>query len=599
MAADTIPARFYAQGLAHPDLPAYFTRRGGAWQPATWREYNDQVRTASRALMALGLQPGQGVCILGSNRPEWTIIAFAAMAAAGVPAGIYTTCSPPEVQYIVDHAEAPIIVVEDRGQYDKLRRDAGAGAAGLRHIVLMQGAAAVADDPRVLTWEAFLARADAVPEAAAAERLSELGEEDNATYIYTSGTTGPPKAVMLSHKNLVWTTGVLSSLIEIRASDRLLSYLPLSHIAEQMLSMHGPACFGAAIYFAEALERVPDNLKEVQPTVFFGVPRIWEKFHAAVGARLSQVTGTKRTLFQWASGVARRYHALATRGRPVPLTLRLQYQLAQRLVFAKLKTALGLGSARVCVSGAAPIAAHVLEFFTGLDIVVTEVYGQSEDCGPTTLNIPGATKLGSVGRPIPGLDVRLAEDGEILIRGHSVFKGYYKDPVATAEALQDGWLHSGDLGAFDSDGFLNITGRKKEIIITAGGKNIAPKNIEAALKESPLIEEAVIIGDRRKFLGALVALDRPAAAKWLAGQGHSADEPLHENPLLLAELAQWVEKSGEQFARVEQVRKFKLLPRSLSADHGELTPTLKLKRKVIEKEWGPLIETMYAEPSEP
>jgi long-chain acyl-CoA synthetase len=402
---------------------------------------------------------------------------------------------------------------------------------------------------------------------------------------------------MLSHKNILWTAEVLSPLINITPSDRMLSYLPLSHIAEQMLSMHGPACFGHSIYFAEALERVPDNLKEVQPTIFFGVPRIWEKFHAAVAARLNQVTGTKRKLFDWASGVARRYHALANLARPVPFGLRLQYRLAQRLVFGKLKRALGLGDARSCVSGAAPIAAHVLEFFSGLDIVVGEVYGQSEDCGPTTLNVTGATKFGSVGRPIPGLEVRLAEDGEILVRGPSVFKGYYKDPAATAEALQDGWLHSGDLGAFDADGFLSITGRKKEIIITAGGKNIAPKNIEAALKESPLIEEAVVIGDRRKFLSALVAIDRAAAAKWLEAQGQRADEPLHDNPLLLAELTRWVEKSGEQFARVEQVRKFKVLPRSLSADHGELTPTLKLKRKNIEKAWVALIDAMYDEAS--
>jgi len=591
VAADTIPARFFSQGQAHPDAPAYFVRQDGAWRPTRWREYNDQVRTAARALIALGLQPGQGVCILAYNRAEWAITAFAAMAAGGVPAGIYTTCSPVEVQYIVAHAEAPVIVVEDRAQYDKVREQRER-LPGLHHIVLMTGAAPDGD-PLALSWSDFLARADAVPREALEQRLSGLHEDDTTTYIYTSGTTGPPKAVMLSHKNILWTTEVLSPLIDIAPSDRLLSYLPLSHIAEQMLSMHGPACYGHMIYWAEALERVPDNLKEVQPTVFFGVPRIWEKFHAAVSGRLSQVTGTKKKLFGWASGVARRYHALATRSRPVPLALRAQYKLAQRLVFGKLKTALGLGSARACVSGAAPIAAHVLEFFAGLDVVVAEVYGQSEDCGPTTLNIPGATKFGSVGRPIPGLEVRIGEDGEVLVRGHSVFKGYFKDPAATAEALQDGWLQSGDLGAFDEAGFLTITGRKKEIIITAGGKNIAPKNLEAALKDNPLIEEAVVIGDRRKFLSALLALDRAAAAKWLAGQGQPAGEPLHENAALLAEVGRWVEKSGEQFARVEQVRKFKLLPRSLSADHGELTPTLKLKRKVIEKQWAPLIEAMY------
>lgn len=593
MVTDTIPARFFAQAHAHPDGPAYHVRRGGAWQSVSWRDYAAQVRRAARALVALGLAPGQGVCLLGYNRPEWVITAFAAIAAGGVPAGIYTTCSPVEVQYIVHHAEAPVVLVEDRAQYDKLRQQRD-NLPGLKFIVLMDGAPAI-DDPMVLAWDAFLAAGDRVPDAAVDERGRGLAEDDTATYIYTSGTTGPPKAVMLTHRNILWTAETLSSLIEIRPQDSLLSYLPLSHIAEQMLSMHGPACYGHSVYFAEALERVPDNLKEVQPTIFFGVPRIWEKFHAAVSARLSQVTGPKKRLLGWAMGVARRYHALTMIGRPVPATLGWQYRLAQRLVFRKLKTALGLGRARMCVSGAAPIAAHVLEFFTGLDILVREVYGQSEDCGPTTLNVHGATKLGTVGRPIPGLEVRLADDGEILVRGPSVFKGYYKDPAATAEALQDGWLHSGDLGSFDADRFLSITGRKKEIIITAGGKNIAPKNIEAALKESPLVEEAVVIGDRRKFLSALLAIDRAAAAKWLEGQGQPAAEPLHESPALLAELTKWVDKVGEQFARVEQVRKFRLLPRSLSQEAGELTPTLKLKRRVIDKNWSALIEGMYAD----
>ena len=594
MIADTIPARLFAQGRSRPGAPAYFVRRGGDWQATSWGEYAAQVREAARAMLALGLAPGQGVCLLGYNRPEWTISAFAAIAAGGVPAGIYTTCSPGEVQYVVHHAEAPIVVVEDRAQYDKLRQKRDE-LPGLVAIVLMQGAPAIPDDPRVLTWEAFLARAAEVPEAALDERTRSLKEDDTATYIYTSGTTGPPKAVMLSHRNILWTTETLTDTIKMSADDRMLSYLPLSHIAEQMLSMHGPACFGHAIYFAEALERVPDNLKEVQPTVFFGVPRIWEKFHAAVAGRLAQVQGTKKRLFAWAAGVARRHHSLAMEGRPIPTLLGLQYGLAQRLVFRKLKRALGLGRARSCVSGAAPIARHVLDFFVGLDVVVREVYGQSEDCGPTTLNTEAATRLGTVGRPIPGLEVRLAEDGEILVRGPSVFKGYFKDPAATAEALQDGWLHSGDLGAFDADRFLSITGRKKEIIITAGGKNIAPKNIEAALKESPLIEEAVVIGDRRKFLSALLALDRPAVIKWLEAQGRPAQEPLHEDPSVLAEVSRAVERCNEQFARVEHVRKFRVLPRSLSADHGELTPTLKLKRRVIEAKWSALLDDMYAE----
>jgi long-chain acyl-CoA synthetase len=400
---------------------------------------------------------------------------------------------------------------------------------------------------------------------------------------------------MLSHAALLWTGDMLARLFAYTPNDSMVSYLPLSHIAEQMFSIYGPATCGIQIYFAQALEKLPDNLKEAQPTIFFGVPRIWEKFHAAVRGKLAQATGVKKRLVEWSMAVARRVRALQNRGEALPTLLGLQYALAQRLVFRKLKAALGLGRATLCVSGAAPIAPEVLEFFTGLDIVVYEVYGQSEDCGPTSINLPGQTRFGTVGKPMPGLEVRLAEDGEILVRGGSLFKGYFKEPAATAETLIDGWLHSGDLGAFDADGFLHITGRKKEIIITAGGKNIAPRNIEAALKNHPLVEEAVVIGDRRKYLGALLTL-QPTAAAWLREHGHGEPEgPLHEHPALLAELGRWVESVNRDFARVEHVRKFRVLPRSLTQEHGELTPTLKLKRRVIDRNWAEQIESMFTD----
>lgn len=586
--ADSIPSRFFDQGRKQPDLPAAHLRKDGAWQTLSWREYTDLARRIARALIALGVQQRQATCILGFNRVEWVTFAIGTQAAGGVPAGIYTTCSPGEVQYIIAHAEAAVVLVEDAVQFAKIAAERER-LPGLRHVVLMQGA--VVDDPLALTWEQFLARGDAVPDAAVDERLRAIEPEDPATYIYTSGTTGPPKAVMLGHRTVLWTAGALAGLVTYAPDDCLLSYLPLSHIAEQMLSVYIPITTGTHIYFAEALERVPDNLKEVQPTVFFGVPRIWEKFHAAVRGRLAQVTGARKRLIEWAMGVARRVHAHRNRGEAPSTVLALQYGLAQRLVFRKLKTALGLGRVKYCSSGAAPIARDILEFFTGLDIVIYEVYGQSEDCAPTSINVPGHTRFGTVGRPLPGVEVRLAEDGEILVRGPNLFTGYYKDPAATAETLIDGWLHSGDLGSFDADGYLSITGRKKEIIITAGGKNIAPKNIEAALKNHPLVEEAVVIGDRRRFLAALLTLQGPAAAAWMTEHGHIG-EP-HSHPELLAELERWVEVVNRDFARVEHVRKFKVLPRSLTQEDGELTPTLKLKRRVIDRNWSDQIESMY------
>ena len=588
--ADSIPSRFFAQGRTRPEDPAAHVRKDGAWQAMSWAAYTGLARRVARALIALDFAPGQATCILGFNRVEWVTFALGAQAAGGAPAGIYTTCSPVEVQYIVQHAEAAIVLVEDAAQFAKIAAERERLPL-LRHVVLMAGAAV--DDPLALTWEQFLARGDAVPDAAVDERVRGIQEDDTATYIYTSGTTGPPKAVMLSHGALLWTADTISRLMAFTHRDSMVSYLPLSHIAEQLISIYGPVTLGTQVYFAEALERLPDNLKEVQPTIFFGVPRIWEKFHAAVRGKIAQATGVKKHLLEWAMGVARRVHALRNRSEPLPALLGLQYGLAQRLVFRKLKAALGLGRAQVCVSGAAPIAPEVLEYFTGLDIVVYEVYGQSEDCGPTCINIPGQTRFGAVGKPLPGLEVRLADDGEILVRGRSLFKGYFKEATATAETLIDGWLHSGDLGSFDADGFLHITGRKKEIIITAGGKNIAPRNIEAALKNHPLVEEAVVIGDRRKFLGALLTL-QPSAEAWLRERGHAPAGAVHEHPELLAELGRWVEAVNRDFARVEHVRKFRVLPRSLSQEQDELTPTLKLKRRVIDRNWSEQIEGMFA-----
>ena len=592
MPHDSVPARFFAQSDTRGLSPAVFTREGGAWQPLSWADYGALVRRVGRSLIALGVEHGQATCILGFNRLEWVVFALATMAVGAVPAGIYTTCSPTETQYIIDHAEAAVILVENREQYAKVVQERH-NLPRLKYIVLMRGAT-IDGDPMALTWDDFLARGETTPTHAVDERTRQIQGDDSACYIYTSGTTGPPKAVMLSHRNCVWTIETVGKIHEFTPEDCTLSYLPLSHIAEQVFTIHGPAVLGIRVYFAEALEKVPDNLKEVQPTLFFGVPRIWEKFHAAVNARLGQVTGGKRPLLDWARGVASRVHAHHNRGKQPPALLAFQYALAQKLVLGKLRTALGLGRVKVCSSGAAPIGAEVLEFFTGLDINIREVYGQSEDNGPTSVNLPGATKYGTVGKPLPGVDVRLGEDGEILVRGPNVFKGYYKDQAATDACLIDGWLHSGDLGAFDSDGFLLITGRKKEIIITAGGKNIAPKNIEAALKNHPLIEEAVVIGDRRHFISALLTLDGPAAAKWLADHGKTAAGPLQDDPDVLAEVSRGVDKANQEFARVEQVRKFRVLPRSLSLEHGELTPTLKVKRRVVDRNWAALIESMYA-----
>ena len=595
MASDTIISRFINQAKVRPDAPAYHVRTEDGWKATSWKTYVDEVKTAGRALLTLGAGGAQTegqscVCILGFNRPEWAIFDIAAMAVGAAPAGIYTTCSPTEVAYIVGHTEASVVLVEDHEQWEKIKQERG-NLPKLRHVVLMKGADAI-DDPMVLTWDTFLAKAAETDVSQVDACVEALKPHDLGTLIYTSGTTGPPKGVMLSHENLAWTSQNAVDMNELSPEDCSLSYLPLSHIAEQMFSVHVPATVGSQIYFAESIPKVPDNLKEVRPTVLFAVPRIWEKFYTGISAKLALATGFKAKLVGWARNTGTQVSALHNEGREPTGWLKFKYNFFRKKVFMPLREALGLDRAKTCVSGAAPISEEIIRFFASLDIIVHEVYGQSEDTGPTSFNTKGATRFGSVGKALKGIEVKIAEDGEIVVKGPNVFLGYYKEPEATAEALVDGWLLSGDLGKFDDDGYLFITGRKKDIIITAGGKNIAPKNIEAALKDLAVIGEAVVIGDRRKFLSVLISLDPDEAAA--AAKEHGVDlDVLHEHAPLIEAINAHVDLVNKDLARVEQIKKFKIVKRSFSIEGGELTPTLKVKRKKVNENYSTDIESMY------
>jgi len=592
--ADTIPKRFFDQVQKQAGRSAYLVKRNGVWKAATWNEYGAQVSQAARALVALGFEPGQRVCILGFNRPEWVILDLAAMCAGGAPAGIYTTCSPDEVQYIVSHAEAPLVLVENEMQWQKLEKKRDA-LPGLKYVVFMGGTTppkSPEGGPTLFSWEDFLARGSAVQEKEIHARVEALKPDGVATLIYTSGTTGPPKAVMLTHDNLAWTSRMLAEVTKNGPSARTLSYLPLSHIAEQMVTIHGPITAGGTVYYAESIDKLADNIKECRPTLFFGVPRIWEKFHAAIEGKMKQATGAKARIAKWARGVGAEVSALRARGGEPTGMLAIEHRIATRLVFGPLKEALGLDQASCLVSGAAPIGKEVIAFFASLDLGIQEIYGQSEDSGPTSFNVPGRTKLGSVGPVLPGVDVKIAEDGEILVKGRNVFPGYLKDAAATRDTItEDGWLRTGDLGRFDEEGFLFITGRKKEIIITAGGKNITPKNIEELVKLCPLVAEVVVIGDRRKFLSALVWLEPDATKKWMAERG-ATGEP-QTNADVRAEVQRAIDAANEKLAKVEQVKKFSIQARPLSIETGELTPTLKVKRNKVAASFAAEIDAMY------
>jgi long-chain acyl-CoA synthetase len=572
------------------DHPAYYVKQASTWHPTTWRQYADEVRSVGKSLMALGLDAGDRVSILGFNRPEWVLMDVGAMAIGSVPAGIYTTNSPAECQYIIEHSESPVVLVENHDQWAKINevRDQ---LPSLRHVVLMMGADAI-DDDLVLTWDDFLAKGADVADEDFDARLEAIELDDPATLIYTSGTTGPPKAVMLSHDNLAWTADTGVPAFGLNASDRCLSYLPLSHIAEQMFTIHIPATIGGAVYYAESVEKLADNIKEVRPTYFAGVPRVWERFYAGVTEQLGHATGAKAKIAEWAMGVGRNANALRMRGDEPSGMLAAQEKVADTLVLSKVRQALGLDECRTFITAAAPISTEIQEFFSAF-FVLNEIYGQSEDCGPTAMTQPGKTKFGTVGPAFPEVDVRIADDGEIVVKGRNVFLGYFKDEAATKETLIDGWLQSGDLGEFDDDGFLTITGRKKDIIITAGGKNVAPKNLESGLKNHALISEAVVIGDRRKYLTCVVTLDDDAAAAYM--EKHGLSGPAHESAEIHGEIEAAVDRLNADLARVEQIKKFTILARPLSIEGGELTPTLKVKRNKVAEHFSTEIEAMYAD----
>jgi long-chain acyl-CoA synthetase len=584
--ADTIPSRLL--GRAQETTPAYATRGEAGWETRTWQQYVAEVRTAARALIAHGVGPGDVVCILGFNRPEWTILDLAAMCIGAAPAGIYTTSPADDIRYILGNSDCKLILVENLAHLATVN-SVRADVPSVQHVVLM----APATSETATSWTAFLDRASEVPGEEIDRRVAGLGDDQLGTLIYTSGTTGFPKGVMLSHKNLAWTADTAKDMACIGPSDSCLSYLPLSHIAEQMFSIHVHVTTGGTISFARSLETLKDDLVEVRPTIFFGVPRVWEKFHAAISGKLAGATGLKKWLVAQARAAGAEASAELNAGREPGGLLALRYALFSKLIFSKLKPAIGLGRARLCVSGAAPISKDVLDFFGSLDIRIHEVYGQSEGSGPTSFSLPGKNRIGTVGPALPGAEVRVLDDGEICLRGPNVFLGYLKDPTATAETVIDGWLHSGDLGSFDADGYLSITGRKKEILVTSGGKNIAPVRVEAALKQHPLVGEAVAIGDRRHFLSALITLEPGAAARFAEAHGVAVDR-VAISPELVAEIQRAVDAANGKLAQVEHVRKFTVLPRELTVADGELTPSLKLKRRVITKNWAKEIEAMYA-----
>jgi long-chain acyl-CoA synthetase len=455
---------------------------------------------------------------------------------------------------------------------------------------VMEGEAAGAG---TIAWADLLGRGDATHEKEVARRTAAVTGADVATLIYTSGTTGAPKAVMLTQGNLAFIAEKAQEILPVGPGDRLISYLPLSHIAEQVVSHLLSIATGAAVFFAESLEKLPENLREVKPHVFLGVPRVWEKIQAGIQAAGAQASPLKRRIASWARGVGLAGGYADQQGRSRPWS----YPIADRLVFSKVRARLGFDEARMLVVSAAPIAKETLDFFQSLGLPIMEVYGMSECTGPATMSIPSRYRLGRAGYAIPGTELRAAEDGEILMRGPHVFKGYYKNEAATRETLDaSGWLHSGDVGEIDAEGFLRVTDRKKELIITSGGKNIAPQHLEGKLKQIGAVSQAVAIGDRRPYVVALLTVDpaRVAAEAEKAGSPARTPDAAARCPVFKAYVEKQVEEANRGLARYESIKRIALLPQELTVESGELTPTLKLKRRVILERYRDVVEALYS-----
>ncbi len=561
----TIGALWHKAVAEGRSKPAYLAEEADGWREVSWEEAARRVEDIAFGLLALGLKKGDVFGIMAPTRLEWALVDFALARVGAVTAPIYATSSASDCAYMLGLVEAIGVFVDE----------------GCRPLVPAL--------PHVLSLEALeelekRGRAYREQHPDALERAeAEIGEEDLFTFIYTSGTTGAPKACMILHRNYYSMAATVDLLEDFTLEDDLmLLYLPLAHNFGRLQHLLG-AYEGYTIAFLADPYAAAEALPSVRPTVFPSVPRLYEKVHTRIQGQFDSATGLRRRLVDWALRVGYEASPYKQRDEPLPGGLALRHRIADRLVYSKVKDRLG-GRLRIAISGGAPLAPEIAEFFLALDILILEGYGLSECTTACSVNLPGQVKFGTVGKPLPGFEVKTAEDGEILIRSDTIFAGYYRDDEATREVLDaDGWLHSGDIGQIDDDGFLRITDRKKDIIVTAGGKNLAPQNLENALKSAKLVSQALVIGDRRPFVVALVALDEEEAAGKPAEELHAAVQEI-------------VEGVNRNRSRHEQIKRFAIVPRDFSADEGEVTPTMKLKRRVVEQNFAGEIEELYAGP---
>ena len=593
--AESFPSLFFQQVEAKKDRVALRRKEHGIWKRMTWKDYGDRVREAAAGLLALGLEPGDRVAILGENRPEWLVCHLAIMSIGGVTCGVYSTSAPEQVAYVVGHSESKVLFADNEEQVDKVLQVLP--KLSLKQVVVWDPKGLWGfSHPDILFFDEFMGQGRAYLRdnpAGISRRMEAIHPQDTAMMIYTSGTTGPPKGAMITHHNILSITNSFMSAVPFYEKDEMLSYLPLAHIYENLISLFQAVKGGGTVNFVESSDTLAQNLREVSPTVFASVPRIWEKFASAVEIRMADSTLFKRTLYRLAVLVGLRFVRTRRRTRERFLWSLLYWPL-YGLVLHHLKRQLGLDRVRYAVCAAAPASPELFEYFNALGVPLREGYGQTESTGVIALQRIDRPRWGYVGEPVPGMEVKIGEDGEILTRGAGVFKGYFKDPELTASTIKDGWLHTGDVGTLE-EGFIKILDRKKDIIITAGGKNITPAFIENKLKFSPYIQDAVVIGERRKYLVALILIDEDNVTKY--AQDHripfTTFADLTQNPEIRKLVESEVSKVNKTLSQVETIKKFELLPRRFYEEDGDVTPTKKVKRRFLEKRYSDLIQKMY------
>ena len=596
MPADTLAAMFWSRVEKSAERPAQMLKQDGVWKTLTWREVGEAVREVALGLIALGRQKGDAVALLSASRAEWVQADFAIFSAGCITVPVYPTYPPDLIAYVVNDSASRTIIVEDPAQLAKVL-EARDKMPGLEHIVVMTGYDATQPPKMVHTWQMLrrLGReAVSTHDSTLKERVAATKPGDLASIVYTSGTTGPPKGVMQTHANHIAAQRNSESAAPCEEGWVHLLFLPLAHSFARLESFLG-VYRGLCTAFAENLEKVGDNLREVRPHFICSVPRVFEKVYAKILAGVEAGSPVKQKIFHWAIGVGREVSRHQQRGQPLPPGLKIKRALAHKLVFSKLHAALG-GRLQWAISGGAPLSRDIAEFFHAAGILILEGYGLTETCPAGTFNRPTKFKFGSVGQPLDNVEIKIAADGEILIRGANVAKGYLKQPDATAEVFEpSGWFHSGDIGRIDEDGFVFITDRKKDLIVTAGGMNIAPQNIENMLKADPFISQAMVYGDRKPYPVALITINPEELTKFAREHGIVATDPgvIVKHPTVLERIGRTVEEKNSQLQSYARIKKFTILPTDFTQEGGELTPTLKVKRKVVSNKYMTAIEELY------